>query len=168
MHLLRISALAAPLILLACDVTVEKGDDTDTGATVGDDDDDTAGDDDDDTTGDDDDDTTGDDDDDTTGDDGHAAACAGVQVGTYEVDGYPISGGVEGDLLADGTLFVTFTSSSGDVDAEGFVSAGGTMSGTHQGVTIDGTYDLDACTGDGTWIDQNQGGVTGTYVLGLD
>lgn len=159
---LRLAALAAPLMLLACEVNVDKGDGDDTAA-VGDDDD-TAptGDDDDDTTGDDDDDTApGDDDDDDAV--AHAADCAGLLSGSYEVDGYPISGAVEGELLADGTLYVTFTSSAGDTNAEGFVSAAGEMSGTHQGVTIDGTFDLAACTGDGTWIDLNQGGATGTY-----
>jgi len=99
---------------------------------------------------------------------GHAADCAGEHSGTYDVDAYPVSGGVLGELLADGTLYVTFTSSSGDTDAEGFVAADGTMSGTHEGVTISGSYDFGSCSGSGTWTDQSLGGEGGTYELSLD
>jgi len=161
MTLLRLAALATPLCLCACEVNVEQsGDDDDTGV-VGDDDDAGPGDDDDD------DDTVGDDDDDDAGGDGHAADCAGPLDGTYQLDGYPLDGNVEGELLADGTLRISFVSTSGDTDAEGYVSPSGVMSGEHQGVSIDGTYDFSSCSGDGTWIDFNVG-ATGTYELALE
>ena len=115
-------------------------------------------------TGDDDDDaTTGDDDDDDAG--GHASACAGPQVGSYQLDGYPVTGDVTGELLADGTLFVTFVTSAGDTDAVGEVSAVGVMSGAHEGVSISGTYDLVACQGAGRWVN-SRNGTEGDYDLG--
>jgi len=106
----------------------------------------------------------GDDDDDAAG---HAAACAGSHSGTYQVDGYPLDGEVQADLAADGTLLVTFTSSSGNTDSSGIVGADGTMSGTDDGVTITGAYDLARCEGSGRWTDHTLG-ASGDYAIARD
>ena len=143
----RLTTLALCLFTLSFAACDEGGDKSgDTGATSGDDDDDVIG-----------------DDDDNNGQ-GHAAACAGDQGGSYQIDGYPVSGNVSGELLADGTLYITFVTSGGNTNAEAEISASGVMSGNHDGVIINGTYDLTACQGTGRWIDSF--GAQGDYDLG--
>lgn len=82
------------------------------------------------------------------GDDGDLASCAGDYVGTYDGDDVGVVAAV---LSADGTLDVLFTSDAGEVDAAGFVTDDGDVSGEEDGTTVDGRFDFGDCTARGSW-----------------
>lgn len=76
------------------------------------------------------------------------AACAGAHEGSFTGD---LSGGVQATLQLDGTLIVTFHTTAGDVDADGYVDVNGVVTGERNGIEVEGAYDFDACEASGTW-----------------
>jgi hypothetical protein len=156
--MLRDTLIIAPLLVLAaaCEVSIDDtrataDTDTDTGA--GSDADPGA-------------DSDADPDADDDADTGSLAACAGLLSGGYDTHGFP-TGDVEGELLADGTLLISFVGQVGGLDATGTVDPAGPIRGTYGGVTIDGLYDFSRCEGTGTWVDLVVG-TTGGYDLARD
>lgn len=94
-----------------------------------------------------------------------ATACAGPISGTFAGDE---TGEITGVLNADGIMYVQFTLPDvGTINACGVIQNDGTgsVSGAQADVTIEGTYDLTACTATGTW---SASSVTesGTWTLG--
>jgi hypothetical protein len=108
----------------------------------------------------------GDDDDDddggSTGSDG-LARCAGPHSGSYAGDQ---EGVARADLYDDGVIEMVFVNFV-ELEASGTVTPGGEVDGVGYGIRVEGTYDFDGCSAEGTWSEIG-GDDTGTWVLTRD
>lgn len=83
------------------------------------------------------------------------ASCAGPYAGQFSGDE---QGQIAAELDEDGLLVVSFDTPEGTLVAAGGVEPDGSLSGSSVGIEVEGQFDLDACTADGTWrAEQRQG-----------
>ena len=96
-------------------------------------------------------------------DGGDTSACAGNWSGTYEGTD---RGVVTGIVQTNGKLLVTFVSGASGKKVEGVatVSSSGSITGSSQGVAVDGSMNLSTCSASGVWTNASAG-AHGTWVL---
>ena len=86
------------------------------------------------------------------------ASCAGPYVGQFSGDE---EGQITAELDEDGLLVVSFDTEEGTLVAAGGVEPDGSLSGSSVGIEVEGQFDFDACTADGTWLVYERQGIWG-------